>query len=184
MARLGDLADAGIRLAARGGMRALTHRAVDAEAGLPPGSTSYYARTRRDLTVLVARRVTEQLATDLAAVNLPDDLDDVAVVQIATGFLEDLAQRADAQAARLALLLELRDDHDLRLPLTGADPVRAQLVETARVLLSALGIVEPDRAAIDFVGLIDALLLYRTADVAPLDAHRVLTAYVAGLDRA
>jgi hypothetical protein len=36
---------------------------------------------------------------------------------------------------------------------------------------------------VDLVGLVDALLLYRAADAAPLDAPRVLGAYVAGLPR-
>ncbi|MFJ3035997.1 TetR/AcrR family transcriptional regulator [Curtobacterium pusillum] len=177
------LADAGIRLTARGGVRALTHRAVDAEAGLAPGSTSYYARTRRELTGLVVARVTEQLSAELGALRVPDDLDDDAVVQIAVAFLEMLAARADAQAARLALLLELRDDEELRAPLTGADPVRVGLHDVARTLLGALRVAAPERAAVDLVGLIDAVLLYRTAVVAPLDATSVLTAYVAGLPR-
>lgn len=177
------LADAGIRLTARGGARALTHRAVDAEAGLAAGSTSYYARTRRELTELVVARVTAQLSAELGALEIPNDLDGAAVADIAAGFLERLAGRADAQAARLALLLELRDDPELRAPLTAADPVRARLHEAARSLLDALRVLEPDRAAVDFVGVIDAMLLYRTAAVAPLNPVAVLTAYLAGLPR-
>lgn len=177
------IADAGIRLTARGGVRALTHRAVDAEAGLSAGSTSYYARTRRELTALVVDRVTAQLSSDLGALQLPDELDDSAAVHIAAAFLEGLAARAAAQSARLALLLELRDDEELRAPLTGADPVRARLDETARSLLSALRVAAPERAAGDLVSLIDAMLLYRTAAVAPLDPVAVLTAYIAGLPR-
>lgn len=177
------LADAGIRLTARGGVRALTHRAVDAEAELAAGSTSYYARTRRELTALVVARVTAQLSAELGALQIPDDLDDAAVVHIAAAFLEQLAARAEAQAARLALLLDLREDEELRAPLTGADPVRGRLNETARSLLNALRVDDPDRAAVDLVGLIDAMLLYRTAAVASLDPVSVLTAYIAGLPR-
>lgn len=183
MDRREQLADAGIRLTARGGMRALTHRAVDAEAGLAAGSTSYYARTRRELTALVVARVTAQLSAELGALQIPDDLDAAAVVQIAAAFLEQLAARAEAQAARLALLLELRDDQDLRAPLTGADPVRARLDDVARSLLSSLGVVAPEQSAVTLVGLIDAMLLYRTAAVAPLDTVSVLTAFIAGLPR-
>lgn len=36
----------------------------------------------------------------------------------------------------------------------------------------------------DLVGLVDALLLYRVADAAPIDPARVLAASVAGLPRA
>lgn len=177
------IADAGIRLTARGGARALTHRAVDAEAGLPAGSTSYYARTRRELTALVVARVSAQLSADLGALQLPDDLDDAAVVRIAAGFLDQIATREDAQAARLALLLELRDDEELRAPLTAADPVRARLLDTARTLLRMIGAAAPERAAVDLVGLVDAMLVYRTAAIAPLDATAVLRAYIAGTER-
>ena len=50
------IADAAIHLVAIRGVRGLTHRAVDAAAGLPPGSTSYYLRTRHALlTACLAR---------------------------------------------------------------------------------------------------------------------------------
>lgn len=183
MGRREDLADAGVRLTARGGARALTHRAVDAEAGLPPGSTTYYARTRRELTALVVDRITAQLADDLSALRLPEHLDDAAVVGVAIGFLDGLAARRDAQAARFALLLELRDDPDLRAPLTGAAPVRVGLVDTARVLLEAVGAEDPVGTAVDLVAVVDALLLYRVAEAGPLDPAAVLTAYLAGVPR-
>src|SRR3954447_1685384 len=41
--------DAALSVLAHDGMRALTHRAVDAAAGIAPGSTSYYFRTRAAL---------------------------------------------------------------------------------------------------------------------------------------
>lgn len=183
MSRIDELGDAGIRVVARGGGRSLTHRAVDTEAGLPSGSTSYYARTRSALTALVVARITEHLELDLDDLALPDRLDDATVVTIAESFLARLADRRDAQAARLALLTELRDDADLRAPLTAAAPVRTALVSTAETLLSAIGVADAPAAAVDLVGLVDALLLFRTADVGPLDPHRVLGAYVAGLPR-
>jgi AcrR family transcriptional regulator len=183
MSRIDELGDAGIRVVARGGGRSLTHRAVDAEAGVPSGSTTYYARTRHALTALVVARITEHLELDLDDLVLPDRLDDAMVVGIAEGFLERLAARREAQAARLAFLTELRDDPDLRVPLTAEAPVRTALVATAETLLRAVGVADAPEAAVDFVGLLDALLLYRTADVGPLDASRVLGAYVAGLRR-
>ena len=50
------IADAALRLIGTAGTRALTHRGVDAEAGLPAGSTSYYCRRRVDLLALALRR--------------------------------------------------------------------------------------------------------------------------------
>jgi AcrR family transcriptional regulator len=183
MGRREELADAGVRLVARSGIRSLTHRSVDAEAGVPAGSTTYYARSRRELTGLVVARITEQLEEDLRDLAVPAVLDDAAAVAVAGAMLDRLAARADAQAVRLALLSELRDDPDLRAPLTSAAPVRAALVDTATGILRAIGVPGPATHAVDLVGLVDALLLYRVADAAPLDPTRVLTAYLAGLPR-
>ena len=58
------LLDAAIDVLATGGMRQLTHRAVDTAAGLPAGSTSNRFRTREALIVGVLRRIL-QLETEL-----------------------------------------------------------------------------------------------------------------------
>lgn len=62
------IADAAIALLGHAGAKGLTHRAVDAEAGLPVGSTSFYCRTRHDLLTLA---LTRHAALDLA--ELQDD---------------------------------------------------------------------------------------------------------------
>jgi hypothetical protein len=46
------------------GLRRLTHRAVDQAAGLPPGTTSNYARTRAALLTLTLTRIAELDAAD------------------------------------------------------------------------------------------------------------------------
>ena len=46
------IADAAIDLLGEVGARGLTHRAVDTQAGLPAGSTSFYCRSRLDLLTL------------------------------------------------------------------------------------------------------------------------------------
>jgi DNA-binding transcriptional regulator YbjK len=60
------LADAAIELLAREGVRGLTHRAVDAQAGEPPGTTSRYFRTRDALTRAAVERVRDLHFADLA----------------------------------------------------------------------------------------------------------------------
>lgn len=59
-------ADAAIEVIASGGLRGLTHRAVDARAGLPVGSTSSCYRTRSALLRGVLDRLVEQQETMLA----------------------------------------------------------------------------------------------------------------------
>ena len=181
MGRREQIADAGVRLIARGGIRRLTHLQVDAEADLPRGSTSYYARTSRDLTALVVDRLADYTQEDLAGLTIPAALTRPEAVRVAVGFLDHLALREDAQAARFALLFELRGDDELRAVLTVDAPVRAPLVRAAEKLLQAIGIADPSQQAADLVGLVDALLMYRTARAAPIDSARVLHAYFAGL---
>ncbi len=181
MGRREHLADAGVRLIARGGIRALTHRAVDEEAGLPAGSTSYYASTRRELRRLVVDRIAEGTQADIDALPIPASLTKAELAHMADGFLNQLDTREQVQAARFALLFELREDDELRGALTAEAPVRAALTTAAERLLGAAGISEPATHAVDLVGLVDALLMYRTARAAPIDASRVLSAYLAGL---
>ncbi|MFI5693854.1 TetR/AcrR family transcriptional regulator [Kribbella sp. NPDC051586] len=181
MARREQIAEAGVRLIARSGVRTLTHLLVDKEAGLPRGSTSYYARTRRDLTALVVERLSDDTQSDLDGLAIPPTLSHAQAVQVVVELLDHLAQREDAQAARYALLFELRNDDKLRALLTVDAPVREILVEQAEKLLQAVGVADPSRHATDLVGLLDALLMYRTAQAAPVDAARVIGAYLEGL---
>lgn len=183
MGRREQIANAGVRLIARSGVRALTHLMVDKEAGLPRGSTSYYARTRRDLTGLVVERLSEDTQADLADLAIPATLSPRESAQVVLDFLDHLARREDAQAARFALLFELRHDDQWRAMLTVEAPVRAPLVEQAQKLLEAVGIADAQQHAADLVGLLDALLMYRTAKAAPIDAARVIGAYFEGLLR-
>lgn len=181
MTRREQIADAGIRLIARSGVRAMTHLSVDKEAGLPRGSTSYYARTRRALTTLVVNRLAEGTQMDLDGLTIPATLTSAKAVELASGFVDHLARREEAQATRFALLFELRDDDELRALLTADAPVRALLIEKATALLQATGMADPARHAPDLVGLLDALLMYRVARAAPMDNAAVLRAYFAGL---
>lgn len=72
-ARRRALADAAIELLASAGVHGLTHRAVEKEADLPPGTASNYFRSREALLVAAAERVAElhhadtDRATDRAA---------------------------------------------------------------------------------------------------------------------
>ena len=118
MGRRERIADAGIRLVATGGPHALTHLKVDAEAGLPRGSTSYYARTRRDLVRLVALRLSEGSHNDVAELDIPDAMSRDEAASLVLGVMESMAARRPAQAARFWLMFELREDPELRRALS------------------------------------------------------------------
>lgn len=59
-----QLADAGLRVLATSGARGLTHRAVDAEAGVPTGTTSNYFASRDALLGALGERILERFAPD------------------------------------------------------------------------------------------------------------------------
>ena len=181
MDRRQRIANAGIALIARGGTHRLTHRAVDAEAGLPNGSTSYYARSRRDLIRLVMEQLSAESQADLTDIEVPEKL----TVRQATDLVGRLAKRlilnGDAQAARFALMFEVRDDDELRRELTVDAPVRSSFNEKAVKLLRALGATDPEGTAPEFVALVDAVLMYRAVEAAPIDPVGVVETYLTGL---
>ena len=181
MDRRQRIANAGIALIARGGTHRLTHRAVDAEAGLPNGSTSYYARSRRDLIRLVMEQLSAESQADLTDIEVPEKL----TVQQATELVGRLTKRlilnGDAQAARFALMFEVRDDDELRRELTVDAPVRSSFNEKAVKLLRALGATDPEGTASEFVALVDAVLMYRAVEAAPIDPVGVVETYLTGL---
>ncbi|TDQ54483.1 TetR/AcrR family transcriptional regulator [Actinorugispora endophytica] len=67
------LADAAIALLAEEGAHGLTHRAVEARAGVPAGTATNYARNREALLVAAAERVLELHLADMATATAPAD---------------------------------------------------------------------------------------------------------------
>ena len=177
MGRREHIGDAGVGLIARDGVHALTHLQVDTEAGLPRGSTSYYARTRRDLLALVVNRLSEGSQADVNDLEIPASVSRQEAAEIVVGVLAHMARRTDARA----LLFELRDDVELRELLTAEAPVRRPLTRLAERILVAAGVDQASAHAPDLVGLVPALLMYRAAKAAPVDARKVLRAYLEGL---
>ena len=57
-----ELTDAAVRVLARQGSRGLTHRAVDAEAGVPSGTASNYFASRDSIVDAIIGRIGERLA--------------------------------------------------------------------------------------------------------------------------
>ncbi|WP_040320197.1 TetR/AcrR family transcriptional regulator [Aeromicrobium marinum] len=101
-----DLADAGLRVMAGEGARGLTHRAVDAEAGVPVGTTSNYFRTRDSLVAALVDRIGERIAPDpeihaRLAVR-PRDRETFA------DYLRDIVARLTAERDVTLALFELR----------------------------------------------------------------------------
>ena len=172
-----QVGDAGIRLVARDGIRALTHLRVDAEADLPRGSTSYYARTRHDLLRLVVNRLSERSRDD-AQIDVPAGMTRIEAADFLTRLVDRLARRPIDLTARTALVVELRDDAELRDALTVDAPWRKRLATVCEQALASCAVAQAHKRVSDLVSLI---LMYRTCRVAQLSARTTLRAYFAGL---
>lgn len=102
------VADAAVTVLASEGLRGLTHRAVDAEAGLPDGSTSNCFRSRSALLEAVVARLEELDLAALTSAPRPDPASMPAVAAHLAGTVAQMTSRRHARTtrARLALLLD------------------------------------------------------------------------------
>jgi AcrR family transcriptional regulator len=176
------IADAAIHLVATRGLRGLTHRAVDAAAGLPQGSTSYYLRTRNALLTACVQRM---LTRDLTATTPPPGTTPLA--ELMAAMVIGLAhERADDLAARYELSLEARRQPELQQAIIeGGRQLRDGLAQ----LLTAAGIPDATEVAWPVAAMMDGLLYDRLAGAgstmtdAAFEAavRRSLTALLAGL---
>ena len=154
------IADSAIEVVARDGIRALTPRAVDSEAGLPSGSTSYYCRTRAQLVSLTVDRVVSLLRgfvevsgiQELASTKADD------VLSVLSGMIEALlADYRGELAARSAFIIELTGKQDT------TDLVSALLDPSdLQSALDATGMRQPAVAAMDLLAVYEGLVWERT----------------------
>lgn len=104
-----ELLDAAMRVVADGGLRGLTHRAVDRQAGLPEGSCSAYLRTKQVLLLALAEHVAATLAADVDRLGVEigecDGETEPAVAHTLALFERWLEER-DLVLAKLELSLE------------------------------------------------------------------------------
>lgn len=178
-----QIADAGVRILGSRGARALTHLAVDHELGLAEGSTSYYARTRRDLIGLIIERLSARMVEEMEAPRWPPALTPQSAARMVVARLDATMRRADDHRARLVLLLECHHDPELHASLAVRPQVRSTFVETAADLLRHLGVERPEACALDLAGLVDGLLMQRIIRTATIDEESIIAAYLTGLPR-
>jgi DNA-binding transcriptional regulator YbjK len=116
------VADAAIGVLAGHGARGLTHRAVDQAAGLPPGTTSNYARTREALLTLTLARIAELDLAEGAAGVAGSGLAD-GVAQMVHQWITEPGRR-QRFLARLELAFEATRRPELRAAAGSAHPER------------------------------------------------------------
>jgi DNA-binding transcriptional regulator YbjK len=155
------IADAAIALLGMVGAKGLTHRAVDVQAGLPLGSSSFYCRTRQDLLTLTLQRH--------AALDLLDLQEDAARMQ-ARGFTQALflevlmarlavwmsPERRPRLVARFQLILMAAGDPALAETMAAQ---RRRFLQATEAGLMQLGIKEAAQRAPMLVATVDGILL-------------------------
>jgi DNA-binding transcriptional regulator YbjK len=156
------LLDAAITVLGSQGTRQLTHRAVDAAAGLPAGSASNYFKTREALVNAIIERFAERERITweaLVGVFTPRSPDELAVALAAYVRRAVGADRV-MTVARFGLFVE-----------AGLRPSsQGQLAETAREIrrwgaewLRAAGASDPDAASELILDQMDGLILHQIA---------------------
>ena len=171
--------EAAVELLGGEGVRALTHARVDERAGLPPGSTSNWFRTRRALLGGIVDWIAERERSDLEPAAMP-------TISGADGLIEGLCAMAELQTgtfavrtrARYVLFLELAGDPEL------GEPLRRQRREferwTERIVI-AVGIADPVPATRALMALGDGLLLHRLTVDPDLDIRPAIQRAVRAL---
>lgn len=158
--RRARIIDGAIDLIAAQGLRALTHRALDAALELPAGSVSYYFRTRRALIEAIVDRITTRSHADFEAAELPGPADLQAVAQGVAQWLDRLlAHRRNHLIVRHTLVIDLLSDAELHDRLVGC----LFSHQHARNLFRALGATDPIRSAADFIAVLEGLVFDRFA---------------------
>jgi DNA-binding transcriptional regulator YbjK len=170
--RHGLVADTALEVLARHGSRGLTHRAVDVAAGLPPGSTSYYYRSRAALLSACVARLGEHDYPELGELAPTLDLARPATLADALGAVLHrwLTTDRTRHLARYELSMEA-----VRRPELAADLHRAGqgLRQRVAAMLEAFGATDPPRQARWLVACIDGILFDNIAGAnatSPADA--------------
>jgi DNA-binding transcriptional regulator YbjK len=153
-------AGAALSVLAAHGSRGLTHRAVDTEAGLPPGSTSNYFRTRSSLLEAALHR---HIELDLPPAELIEQLDEAGLTeqQARDLLFAALARVIDREArpmiaARYELMLEATRREELRAIYNRS---RERVLGLTEMMLQARGCETPIEHAEQMVILFDGIAL-------------------------
>lgn len=157
-----QILDAAIAVLGRQGVRGVTHRAVDAAAGVPLGTTSNYFRTRDALFDGVVDRFAERERAafdELFAAAAPTTPQELAAL-LATFAVTATGPRRELTLARFAILVEaaLRPKLQRKLGQAAAE-IRAWGAE----LMRAVGSAHPQRDMSIMANHVDAVTLHQLA---------------------
>jgi DNA-binding transcriptional regulator YbjK len=154
--------DAAIEVLGTAGVRGLTHRAVDAAAGIPAGSTSNYFRSRDALIDGVVGRLEELDRADweaMAGQLRPADLGELAAALVRTVMVATGPARVRT-TARYALFLEAATRPEIRAPLARSHQA---IAEWGGEWMRRLGSADPEARSRLLLDYLDGVILHQIA---------------------
>ncbi len=155
------LLDATLALLGEGGLSAVTHRAVEAAAGLPHGSTTYYFKTRQQLIDAAVDRLAEldHQAVDAigheVAMVLAGGRGELDYARLAAGITAWISARPELQLARYELSLAGARRPEIAVKMQAG---RASFVRLLLPIVVSVGSPEPERDAGILLALLDGLI--------------------------
>lgn len=166
-----EILDAGVVVLAAHGLKGLTHRGIDREAGLPEGSSSAYFRSRSALQLALAEYVAGRLADEVEAlagqlVECGHDHD--RAVELTGELFRRWLDRPELLTARLELTLAATRDPDLAARMADW---RTRLVAVVTGILRNIGTEEPEAVAATTIAALDGVLLAALQRPAPRRAE-------------
>lgn len=172
LARRQALLEAAIQVVSERGLAGATHRAICAQAGLPPSTTTYFFSSIEELLIealthFTRRRVEQfsQLSSELAGTS-------TSQAEIAYGFAQALCTFSPHEIAQFELYLDAGRPSSLLQD--GVASIIDGFKEVTVAALRAAGVPEPERLAPVVVCLADGFALHGIArghkdlDPAPL----------------
>lgn len=186
--RMQLILESATQVVAAGGMRGLTHRAVDAEAGLSQGSTSGYLRTRLALVTALA---------EFIAAGLIDSVEELAgeqqagesgatVVEHALDLFAGWLREPEALLAKAELAQEANREPDIAAALA---PARERIQGIVAQILERTGVEDAPMSAQAVIAAMEGVLgSALSLPVAEREAYvrgvgkRIITAFVPDID--
>lgn len=182
--RMQLILEAATRVVAARGMRGLTHRAVDAEAGLPQGSTSGYLRTRLALVTALTEFIAAGLidsVEQLAGQQQAGEGDD-AVIESALDVFAGWLREPDALIAKAELTQEVAREPEIAAAM---EPARARIEGIVSQILTLAEVEDVHTSAQAIIAAMEGVL--NAALQRPVDERedfvrgvglRIITAFV------
>jgi DNA-binding transcriptional regulator YbjK len=174
--RRDQLLDAALRVISAQGLRGLTHRAVEAEAGVPHGSTTYYFGTRQDLLIALIRHMADRGRRNVQpiahglAIMLADRSKPVDIESIALALLAWIDSESEMELARYELQIAGARDPEMKELMTENCDIFRQMCEP---IVIACGSTDPLRDSHIVQAAIDGWMFDRLTHTNPDDQTMV-----------